>query len=422
MKASPYPLERSLGMEYYASDTPGTGGRLRSSAEDFVVEEVPCAVGSEGPFLICRLTKKDWDQQRALRELARQLGISYKRIGFSGTKDKHAVTSQLISIRDVTPGAIEKISQKDLEVEVIGRSNGPLALGSHTANRFTITIREANPGQLSEIVDEVTRVCREAVPNYFGLQRFGVIRPVTHTTGALILKGDYEAAVLCYIGKDYPAEPPEVREARAQFLENRDPMEALRTFPLPLSYERTMLHHLAANPGDYLGALLLLPPKLLSLLVSAYQSLLFNRALSRRIARSSGLLHPLPGDRLLFSNGKEDRVTDQNQDSASLQMGRGRCRIAIRVPGCRVEGGHFDDEAVMASYLAEDGIGREDFCRVSDLIRTRFEGASRPISLSTKIDTTVEGQSVRLSFELGPGQYATTVCREYMKGDPFDMI
>jgi tRNA pseudouridine13 synthase len=275
---------------------------------------------------------------------------------------------------------------------------------------------------LAEIVDEVTRVCREAVPNYFGLQRFGVIRPVTHITGAFILKGDYEDAVLCYIGKDYPAEPPEVRDARARFRENRDPREALRTFPLPLSYERTMLHHLAANPKDYRGALLLLPPKLLSLLVSAYQSLLFNRVLSRRIARGGGLLHPLTGDRLLFSNGKEDRVTDQNRDSAALQVGRGRCRIAIRVPGCRAERGHFDDEAVMASYLEKEGIGREDFCKVSDLLRMRFEGASRPISLSTAVDATVEDRSVRLSFELGPGQYATTVCREYMKADPLDMI
>jgi tRNA pseudouridine13 synthase len=34
----------------------------------------------------------------------------------------------------------------------------------------------------------------------------------------------------------------------------------------------------------------------------------------------------------------------------------------------------------------------------------------------------VEDRSVGLSFDLGPGQYATTVCREYMKGDPLTMI
>jgi tRNA pseudouridine13 synthase len=422
MRESPHPLERSLGMEYYASDTPGMGGRLRTSAEDFVVEEVPCAVGSEGPFLICRLTKRDWDQQRALRELARQLGISYRRIGFSGTKDKHAVTSQLISIRGVTPEEIGRVSRKDLELEVIGRSTAPLTLGSHAANRFTITIREADPAGLPEIVDEVTRVCREAVPNYFGIQRFGVIRPVTHVTGTLVLKGDYEGAVLCYIGEACPAEPPEVREARSRFLENRDPREALRAFPLPLSYERSMLHHLAQNPGDYRGALLVLPPKLLSLLVSAYQSFLFNRVLSRRMARGADLLHPLPGDRLLFSDGKEDRVTERNQESAGIQVRRGRCRIAIRMPGCREDGGGFRDAEDMAALLSGDGIGREDFCRVSDLLRTGFEGASRPVSLSTAVNAAVGDRSVRLSFELSPGQYATTVCREYMKGDPLTMI
>jgi tRNA pseudouridine13 synthase len=87
MKPSPYPLEQILGMRYYASDTPGIGGRLRAMAEDFVVEEIPSGIGTEGPFLICRLTKKDWDQQRAVREIAKRLGISYRRINFSGTKD-----------------------------------------------------------------------------------------------------------------------------------------------------------------------------------------------------------------------------------------------------------------------------------------------------------------------------------------------
>jgi tRNA pseudouridine13 synthase len=38
---STYPLERDLGMNYYASDTEGIGGRLRTTAEDFRVREIP---------------------------------------------------------------------------------------------------------------------------------------------------------------------------------------------------------------------------------------------------------------------------------------------------------------------------------------------------------------------------------------------
>ena len=86
MKESVHPLEISLGMEYYATNTPGTGGRLKAHAEDFIVEEEPCEVGSDGPYLICRLTKREWELQRAVKEISKILGISHRRIGWTGTK------------------------------------------------------------------------------------------------------------------------------------------------------------------------------------------------------------------------------------------------------------------------------------------------------------------------------------------------
>jgi len=420
MRESPYPLEQILGMQFYGSDTPGTGGRLRVSAEDFIVEEVPCSIGTDGPFLICRLTKKDWDQQRALKEVGKRLGISYKRIGFTGTKDKHAITSQLISLQGITAEEIERVQIRDISIEPVGRSPSPLALGSHSANRFTITIREARADPL--IVSAVTEVCRTGIPNYYGIQRFGAIRPVTHTTGAYILKGDYEGAVCHYIGAAFPGETGAVQRARTAFLEHRDPFRSLKEFPLHLNYERSMLHHIATHPGDYRGALRILPPKLLSMLVSAYQSLLFNRALSLRIADGGGLGEPLLGDRLLFANGREDRVTGQNAGNARVQITRGRCRIALRVPGCRDQALACADNRTMELLLSKDGITGGDFCTASDLVQARFDGASRPISLSTEVVASVCDDQIRLSFSLEPGQYATTICREYMKADPLMMV
>jgi tRNA pseudouridine13 synthase len=52
----------------------------------------------------------------------------------------------------------------------------------------------------------------------------------------------------------------------------------------------------------------------------------------------------------------------------------------------------------------------------------RFEGASRAISLSTAVTAAPGENFVHLSFTLSPGQYATTICREYMKADPLVMI
>jgi len=38
------------------------------------------------------------------------------------------------------------------------------------------------------------------------------------------------------------------------------------------------------------------------------------------------------------------------------------------------------------------------------------------------VETEVSDANVRLRFTLPPGHYATTVCREYMKADPYVMI
>ncbi|HUU75911.1 MAG TPA: tRNA pseudouridine(13) synthase TruD [Methanoregulaceae archaeon] len=422
MKKSSHPLEISLGMEYYVTDTQGTGGNLRSSPEDFVVEEIPCEVGEEGRFLICQLTKKDWEQQRAVREVAKKLGISHRRIGWGGTKDKHALTRQLISIYDVTPEDIERLNIKDINLEVMGRSKSALSLGSHLGNRFRITIRNTSADDLPNQVELVTAACREGVPNYYGIQRFGVIRPITHLVGEYILLGDYEGAVCCYVGRACPGEPSEVQEARTLFMERRDPVEALHHLPVPLSYERTLLHHLSSRPGDYKGALLVLPPKLLSMFVSAFQSFLFNKALSARIEEGRELNIPSPGDRLIFEGGREDRVTTGNMRGAMEQCKRGRCRIAIFMQGSRPFSPIGPDDTTMASLMEMHGITPEHFRQASEYVKTRFEGAFRPVSLSTDISTEINGKDLSLAFSLPPGQYATTICREFMKADPIAMI
>jgi tRNA pseudouridine13 synthase len=409
-------------MRWYASDTPGTGGRLRTVPEDFVVEEVPAGVGAEGPYLICRLTKKDWELQRAVREIARQLGISHRRIGWAGTKDKHAVTSQLISIYQVSPEMVAHVHLKDLALEPVGQSPQPLALGSHQSNRFRIVIRDTCSGDLDGEAAAVSRACGEGLPNYFGLQRFGVVRPVTHRVGEFLLKGDYEGAVACYVGYAYPGEPPAVREARTRFLENRDPVEGLHNLPVPLTYERAMLNYLAARPGDYKGALLSLPPRLLSMFVSAFQSWLFNLALSARMERGAGLGNPHPGDRLLFPDGRTDQVTPANLHAASIQVARGRCRVALMMPGSRPADARGEDDRVLAGLRDAHGITPEHFAAASSFVGVRYEGALRPASLVTHVDCRIDDRDLTLSFSLEPGQYATTLCREFMKADPASMI
>jgi tRNA pseudouridine13 synthase len=422
MKKSPYPLEQELGMCWYSTDTQGTGGRLRVRAEDFLVEEIPNEIGTGGPYLICQLIKKDWDLQRAVKEIAKQLGISHRRIGFSGTKDKSALTTQYISLYNVDPEAVEGIRLKDVGLIVAGRAREGLSLGNLRGNRFGIVIRDTTGTSLEEQVSTVAAAAGTGFPNYFGLQRFGVVRPVTHQVGKEILKGDYERAVATYVGIAYPAEAPEVRDARRSFLESRDPLPALHALPVRMGYERAMLHHLQAHHGDYPGALRVLPPKLLSMFVSAFQSYVFNCALSSRMEEGNGLDEPAPGDRLIFSGGRKDRVTEGNLSTARRHLRRGRCRIAIMMPGASpVQRAGLTDR-VTQQILEEHGINADSFARAQEFVRTKFEGALRPVAFTTEIGYQIEGKDVRLSFTLLPGQYATTVCREFMKAPPNAMI
>jgi tRNA pseudouridine13 synthase len=156
--------------------------------------------------------------------------------------------------------------------------------------------------------------------------------------------------------------------------------------------------------------------------VSAFQSYLFNLALSRRFDNGHTLTDPVEGDRLIFANGRTDTVTRDNMHAVSLHIGRGRCSIALFMPGREPFGIQSNGERTTAELLEKYGITAENFASASTFVRTKFDGAWRPIALKTAIESSVDGDSVRLKFALPPGHYATTVCREFMKADPVNMI
>ena len=87
-------------------------------------------------------------------------------------------------------------------------------LGDLLGNNFDIVIRDAEPASLEHRVNEINTTVSEGIPNYFGLQRFGASRPVTHLVGEWILKGNYEQAVITYVGQAFDGEAEHVREIR----------------------------------------------------------------------------------------------------------------------------------------------------------------------------------------------------------------
>ena len=197
-------IEKKIGIKLYVTSTDGIGGTLRQDINDFIVEEITNREEEDtGKYLILELKKSNWETHHLIRDLSRKLGISQKRIGFAGTKDKRAVTTQKISIYDLNPEDLNNISLKDVEINVIGRSNKSVELGDLTGNEFKITVRDIDLDmsdvytQLENITEDIRKT--GGVPNFFGVQRFGSTRPVTHLVGESLVRGDPEGAALKYI-------------------------------------------------------------------------------------------------------------------------------------------------------------------------------------------------------------------------------
>ncbi len=155
---------------------PGIGGRIRTTPEDFQVEErplyLPCG---EGEHLYVKITKRGLSTPDLVRRLSSALGVKAQAVGVAGLKDARAVTTQMVSLQGVNPDHLARLKPDEqiLAVEILGRHRNRLRTGHHAGNRFRLVIREA-AGQAAESVPAVLdQLVRRGVPNYFGPQRQG---------------------------------------------------------------------------------------------------------------------------------------------------------------------------------------------------------------------------------------------------------
>jgi len=438
--------EKDIGIEVYATKTSGISGIIRSFPEDFVVEEVLVdgshakiiptenlsQIVSRGRYLRCVLVKRNWDTLLAVNKIAEQLGISQERIQIAGIKDANAVTAQHIAISRLTPEQLEKLKIKDITVLPKNYSNEILFSNSLLGNRFQITIRAVAHSILTT-QKRVQGTCEElstlgGIPNFFGHQRFGTIRSITHHVGKALVLGNVEEAALIFLAQPSLHEHSESRQARQQLKAEQDWKKALRYFPRNLHYERLMLLHLFKRKGDYAGAFRKLPIKLRKLFIQAYQSYLFNRFLSQRLKKGMSLNEAQVGDyvvqvdsRGLPIGGFAQKESLAKGDSPPLFIG-GVC-VAMLLVGFRQSLSGGIQGEIERGILEAEQVSPQNFL-VLCMPELRAAGGLRPIiaritdfSVSDVSDDSVNSakRKVTLSFMLNRSSYATVLLREFMK-------
>src|SRR5206468_1419056 len=105
--------------------------------------------------------------------------------------------------------------------------------------------------------------------SFFGVQRFGSIRPITHVVGRHLVRGEFREAVEAYVANTLEGEDPESYEVRSALRDTGDIQTALRSYPKSYGFEKAILNHLAVEPTDYVGALRSLPFNLLMMIVAS---------------------------------------------------------------------------------------------------------------------------------------------------------
>ncbi len=412
---NPPPLDISIGMTVYATHYEGIGGRLRDQLEDFLVEEVLDEIvfkhiseqpKKQGSYILYSLTKRGLDTLHAVKIVEKVFGA---RVNYLGIKDADAITSQYITI----PADAERVrlSLPDrLTLKKLGYLPYPLNRSHLIGNRFFVKIREVERRQNIPQIIEV--VLEKGVPNYFGYQRFGSRRPVTHLIGRALVKRRFEEAVnilLTYTTEDEKDNVQQARKILSEDYLNADPED----LPPTLDLERQVLRSLRAQPNNYIRALRSIPLRVRRLFVNAYQSYIFNRTLSKAIEDGEELSSIYQSD--LYAEVIGVKILEARKAEGKINNSKKAVLL------CPLVGYNFKEEDLgrlgpyASKVLLEEEVSPRSFY-IDEMPELSVGGDVRAATIVlTGLHTEVSEEVLSLETTLGKGCYITSLLREVMK-------
>ncbi len=273
---------------------------IKQRPEDFLVEEIlapgTAARLSEtaGPVVLYRLTKRGLGTIEALERLSSKLHVPLERIRCAGLKDRHALTTQHVSILFPRGGALrapDVVEMPGWKIERIGRLESHLSSGDVSGNRFRITVR----GLVRRQCEHMTEARRFlASPdgsagrslrfvNYFGEQRFGSARHGRGFAAQRLIEGDFEEALRLLVAVPDRKDSRERKGVKREIAAAWGDWDTLAD-TLPPCPERAVARRLAETGGDYRAGFSALPPFIRRIAVEAYQSWLWNAVARRFVA------------------------------------------------------------------------------------------------------------------------------------------
>ena len=385
-------LDSEIGITVYSTEFNGIGGKIRIEPEDFQVTELISqraqnSINDQEGYAVYKLKKKKIDTTHALSDVFRKKGIRLKALGL---KDASAITEQFVCSGNKGK-PIENFSTSKYSLEKIGFVKKPLSKKDMISNHFKIKISDCFDG-LSSFTEY------DKILNFYGYQRFGSKRPVTHLIGKAILQRDFKKAVDFILFFTSPYDSKENTEIREKLSDKENYEKYFDQVPYQMDIERIVLKEMIEH-GDALRAIRSIHISLRRFYIQAYQSFLFNQSLSSAFSDGENLFEAQLGDVCFDFHsviGKYAKGLDQ--------------RLALPFVGYSYyKKTRFDYQ--ISKILKQEEITPKDFF-IKEMQEVSNEGGFRQAAIHcsdySSYDTTVE-------FSLSRGSFATILLGEIMK-------
>lgn len=401
-------------LPFLTSEFEPIGGVIKTSPEDFLVEEIPLHEPSgSGTHVFFLIEKRDITTMDAVSAIAKALGRAKSDIHPAGQKDARAIARQWMSAQHIRPEQVQSLHLPGIQVLRALRNQKMLRTGDLAANSFGIRLRNTTiPIRKAAAIAEkcLQTLEKRGVPNYYGSQRFGS-RDDSHILGRYIVTGQVDRFIDQFLGKPLSSEALHVARARQRY-DNGDYEGALKAMPWTFPDHRRALKALVDTSGDKRKAYNVVDKGLKKLLVSAFQSDIFNQVLAARMPDIDKLLSGDTAFRhdtgMMFTVA--DPATDQPRcDRFKLSPTGPLIGRQLR----RLEGpaGAIENPILDAANLSD---------RDMEQLDNFVQGARRPLRFRPRKCSVAAGRDeigeyIELAFELDPGCYATTLLREICK-------
>ena len=385
-------LDSQIGITVYSTAFPGIGGRIRAEPEDFQVtelisEKAKKSITDQSGYAVYKLKKKKIDTNHALSGIFRSKGIKLKSLGL---KDASAVTEQFVCSGNAGKAAANFSSDK-YSLEHLGYVKKPMSKKDMVGNHFKLKISDCQ-NNLESFTEH------DKILNFYGYQRFGSKRPVTHLVGKAILQQDFGKAVDLILSFTSPYDSEENTEIRQKLSDKANYRQYFDQVPLQMDIERIVLKEMIEH-GEPIRAVRAIPVSLRRFYVQAYQSFIFNQSLSAAFLDGENLFEAQSGDVCFDHNGiigKHVKGMDQN--------------LALPFVGYSYyKKTRFDFQ--ITKILEQEEVSPKDFF-IKEMQEASSEGGFRQAAIHCS-DYSARGNVVE--FSLSRGSFATILLREIMK-------